>query len=242
MLSSESLQEFINRYQTSEKNVVREYVQHLFLSSLYRLGSADKLLFKGGTALRFIFFSPRFSEDLDFTGHGIFRREEIDNLFIDALAELEKTGINVSYKEAKPTTGGYLGLIHYDIFNQFGDMKFEVSLRRGKRMKGELVTIISDFIPPYTLISLPQIDLVSGKNEALLARKKPRDYYDLYFILRHPQLNKFIAKPKLKIVWDNLKTCRIDFRRELSALLPASHHMVLKDFETLLKKEVMRYL
>jgi predicted nucleotidyltransferase component of viral defense system len=90
---------------------VREYIQHLFLAELYKIREADKLLFKGGTALRVAFLSPRFSEDLDFTGVNIFRHKEIDDWFLAVLAELEKMGIDIYFKEAKPTSGGYLGLI-----------------------------------------------------------------------------------------------------------------------------------
>jgi len=117
MLTQENIKEFINKFQTNERNVVREYVQHLFLANLYRFRDAEKLLFKGGTALRFIFSSPRFSEDLDFTGQGISRHEEVDSIFLDTVAEIEKAGINISYNEAKPTTGGYLGIIHYELFD-----------------------------------------------------------------------------------------------------------------------------
>ena len=54
---------------TPEPNVAREYVQHVLLASLFG-GIKDevKLAFKGGTALRLLRQSPRFSEDLDFTG------------------------------------------------------------------------------------------------------------------------------------------------------------------------------
>lgn len=241
MLTSENLQEFINKLQTSEKNVVREYIQHLFLANLYKSAGSEKLLFKGGTALRFIYLSPRFSEDLDFTGQGIYRHQEIDNLFLDALAELEKVGINISYKEAKPTTGGYLGLIHYEMYDLAEDMKFEVSLRKGKLVKGDLVTVVSDFIPPYTLVQLAPRELVRGKMEALLNRKKPRDYYDLYFMLRQRELNKVVDKAKIGVVYDNLKSERIDFKRELSALLPVSQHLLLKNFKDVLKKEIEKY-
>ncbi|MBI5399018.1 nucleotidyl transferase AbiEii/AbiGii toxin family protein [Candidatus Saganbacteria bacterium] len=242
MLTEENLQEYINKFQTNKNNIVREYIQHLFLANLYKGRTSEKLLFKGGTALRIIFQSPRFSEDLDFTGQNIFTHQEIDGMFIDALAEMEKVGINVSYKEAKPTTGGYLGLIHYEAFNIAADMKFEVSLRKGKKVSGELISVISDFIPAYVLIHIPTDELVGGKMAALLARKKPRDYYDLYFMLRHPQLNRNIDKKQLKTVFYALKDEKIDFKRELSVLLPTSHHLILKNFKDLLVKEIAKYL
>ncbi|MBI5701827.1 nucleotidyl transferase AbiEii/AbiGii toxin family protein [Candidatus Saganbacteria bacterium] len=242
MLTPEDLQEFINKYQTNKKNIVREYIQHLFLSALYRANGAEKLLFKGGTALRIVFQSPRFSEDLDFTGLNIFNYREIDDLFISALAEVEKYGINITYKEAKPTTGGYLGLIHYSAFDVMEDMKFEVSLRKRREIKGELTNIALDYAPPYTIVHVPPKELIDGKMAALLDRHKPRDYYDLYFILRHHQLNQAIGKSHLRKVVELLEKEKINFKSELSVLLPASHQLILKNFKNILRKEIGKYL
>ena len=241
MMNLESLKEFIRKYQTNKRNIVREYIQNLFLSSLYKIAGSDKLLFKGGTALRLIYLSPRFSEDLDFTGQGIHGHTEIDDLFIGALSELEKTGLNVSYKEAKPTTGGYLGLIHYDNYEESEDMKFEVSLRKGRPMTGELVTVSSEMEPPYIIMQIPPKELISGKMSALLSRKKPRDYYDLYFMLRSQALNKLVDKDKLKAVYKNLASEGADFKADLGSLLPVSHQMLLKDFKGILKRELEKY-
>lgn len=242
MLNSKNLKEFIDRWQTTKENVVREYIQNLFLGALYKNEGSEKLLFKGGTALRLIYLSPRFSEDIDFTGQRIYRNEEIEDLFVGALSEVAKVGINIYFKEAKPTTGGYLGLIHYEAYDLVEDMKFEVSLRKGKALKGEMATITSDFIPPYMLAQVPPGELVAGKTAALLSRKKPRDYYDLYFMLRHRELAKYVDKSKLGIVLGHLDSERIDFKKELSILLPASHQMLLKNFKGILKKEIEKYL
>ena len=75
-------------------NIVREYFQHIFLGELYKLPDAEKLLFKGGTALRIIYGSPRFSEDLDFSLFGLSHHEVksfVEGLFIKILAEIEKS-------------------------------------------------------------------------------------------------------------------------------------------------------
>lgn len=242
MLSIENLKEFTKRYQTKEINVVREYIQHLFLSYLYKMPGAGDLLFKGGTALRIIYQSPRFSEDLDFTGQNIYDTSAIEQLFISTLTEIEKTGITIDLKEAKPTTGGYLGIIHYELHDFIEDMKFEVSLRRGKTQKNDISSIINDYVPSYSLIHQAAKEIVGGKIAALLDRQKPRDYYDLYFILRHPELNKCLNKKILPRVKENLSKSRVNFKRELSMLLPVSHQLILKDFRGLCLKEINKYL
>lgn len=241
MLTLESLQEFTRKFQTNERNVVREYIQHLFLAGLYKSKGAEKLLFKGGTALRVVYQSPRFSEDVDFTGQGVHSYKEIDDLFLEALSEVEKIGLDISYKEAKPTAGGYLGVIHYKIFELVENMKFEISLRKRAPLKGELTTIVPELTTPYTLIHLPPKELVSEKMEALLTRRKPRDYYDCYFALRSRELNKLVDKNRLKLVLKNLETERVNFKTELSNLLPISHHSLLPNFKDILKKEIRKY-
>src|SRR3989338_3631770 len=99
MITQDAIKKLATQYRTSEfPNIVREYFQHLFLSQLYRLENSDNILFKGGTALRIIYGSPRFSEDLDFS---IFRVEQysqkefIEDLFAAVLMEIEKAGIKV---------------------------------------------------------------------------------------------------------------------------------------------------
>jgi len=241
MLSLENLKEFTKKFQTIEKNIVREYIQHLFLSSLYKFPKAEKLLFKGGTALRIIYGSPRFSEDLDFTGENIHGYKLVDELFLNTLSEIEKQGIKTDFKEAKLTTGGYLGIIHYEIYNFVEDMKFEISLRKSKKITKEITTIINDYVPHYTILHLSSEEIVKEKMTALLDRKKPRDYYDLYFFLRHSALHKFMEKTLLKQVLDNLEKEKIDFKEELSVLLPVSHQMILRDFQSNLIREIKKF-
>ncbi len=242
MLNIENLKEFTDKNQTRLENIIREYIQHLFLSSLYKIKGSEKLLFKGGTALKFIYNSPRFSEDLDFDGQNIHQNKLIDDLFIETISEVEKIGIEIGLKEAKPTTGGYLGIISYRLYDISGEMKFEISLRSGKKSDYEMVTIVSDYLPSYSIIHSPAEKIVKGKIEALLNRGKPRDYYDIYFILRHPELRKTIGKNQLKAIERNLNKTEINFKKELSVLLPVSHQIILKDFKKLLKQEIGKYL
>ena len=47
--------------------VVREYWEVVLLNRLFESPGGKDLVFKGGTALRLAYGSPRFSEDLDFS-------------------------------------------------------------------------------------------------------------------------------------------------------------------------------
>jgi len=240
MLSRESLGKFTKLFQTDIENVAREYCQHLFLSFLYQQAEAERLLFKGGTALRVILKSPRFSEDLDFTGSGILQ-ETIEELFARTLLEVERTGLKVEIVETKKTTGGYLGIATFFLHDLKIKIQIEVSLRNEKRLKGIRTLIQSNYLPAYTLVHLPIENIISGKLEALFNRKKPRDFYDYYFLLvgNYPLIKE---SKNLKKVQEMLQDSEINFRAELKKMLPASHQFVLKDFKKNLTQEIKKYL
>ena len=52
------------------RHVAREYLQARILGSMQRAGAMIPLAFHGGTALRFLYRIPRYSEDLDFALEG----------------------------------------------------------------------------------------------------------------------------------------------------------------------------
>lgn len=53
------------------RGIMVEYLQHELLDSLFKLKEAVLLSFIGGTAIRMLQQSPRFSEDLDFDNFGL---------------------------------------------------------------------------------------------------------------------------------------------------------------------------
>jgi len=240
MLSIKNLEKFTNQTQTSIKNVVREYCQHLFLSYLYKQPGSEKILFKGGTALRIIFHSPRYSEDLDFTGVNI-SQQEVEEIFVNVLADLENTGIKVELEEGKPTTGGYLGIVKFHAYEKTITVQIEISLRKGKKFGIKRALIEDDYIPAYTLVHSPQEEIIKGKLEALFNRKKPRDFYDYFFLLsgNYPLVKE---KENLKAVFNLIKETKIDFRGELREFLPHSHAMHLRDFKKILEQKILTFL
>lgn len=240
MLSRDNLEKFTKLQQTSVQNVVREYCQHLFLSYLYQNPGSEKMLFKGGTAMRIILKSPRFSEDLDFTGAGI-THKEIEGLFTDTLANIERTGMTVHLEEATKTTGGYLGIAMFEAYDMKINVQIEVSLRRGKTFKKIRALIASDYIPAYTLVHLSLGDIVQGKLEALADRHKPRDFYDYFFLLSgdYPAAR---TKENLKNVLKLLRRENTNFQMELKKFLPASQAMHLRDFKKILEEKILAYL
>lgn len=250
MISKETITALTRRYQTSEfPNIVREYFQHIFLSELYKLPGTEKMLFKGGTALRMIYGSPRFSEDLDFSLFAVESRlvkAFVEDLFIKVLIEIEKTGVQIKINDkSDKTSGGYFGAAEFrtDVYPP-ASVEINISVRNERKIKAEPDSIANDFIPTYTVLHLPQEELIEEKIfGALLERKKPRDFYDTYFIMRKgllsPSQKRRLFEEKEKII---VEAGKINFQNELGALLPADQHAIIKDFPTTLERELNRQL
>lgn len=240
MVTIKNLEKFTNKFQTGIDNIVREYCQHLFLSYLYQEPKSEKLLFKGGTALRIIFGSPRFSEDLDFSGFNI-NYPDIEKIITSTMSNIEKSGLLVDILESKKTSGGYLAIISFKLENHTSRIQLEISLRASKEVSGTRTIIHNSFVPAYTLVHLPIENLLAEKIEALFHRQKPRDFFDYYFLLSG---NYGIAKDKrnLKKVLSALEKSKIDFRSELRRFLPVSQAQHMKDFKKILIDKINNYV
>lgn len=238
MLSISEIKRLAGQFHTNELNVAREYAQHIFLSYLYADPAADALLFKGGTALRIVYQSPRFSEDLDFTACLPFYKTK---------TLIERTAIKVRQEidgfrllESKPTSGGYFGVMRAPV----GPWRIEVLVQasaRQKALKGEAVLVTTRLAPSYGVIALPEAALVSEKIAALLSRRKPRDFYDLYFILRKPMGDKkAIAARRPEILEKLDQADQKILYNELKVFLPKSHWAIIQRLPDQLKRELGR--
>src|SRR3990167_8155252 len=61
-----------------KENILKEYLQYKILNSIFNSEYAAKLVFLGGTALRIVYGSTRFSEDLDFDNFTLSEQEFTD--------------------------------------------------------------------------------------------------------------------------------------------------------------------
>lgn len=233
MLILDEIKRLSTKLQTTELNVRREFVQHQFLRFFYQQPMASKVYFKGGTALRIVYHSPRFSEDLDFDSQLSF--SNLESIVESTLELLGKDGIENEIIESKMTSGGYLGIIELD------NLRTSLEISNRKKSNGEPNTIVGDFTAPYNLFSLERSSLVSEKIEALLSRQKPRDFYDLYFMLRARLLTQKEKNLLLKVKTLVVST-EINFEKELKIFLPKSHWATISDFKKVLLMAINDYL
>lgn len=161
--------------------VVREYWEILILKGLFESSFGLKLIFKGGTALRLAYDSPRFSEDLDFSltsdpFKGAFPMS-VKKIIIPfpelAISDLEEK--YYTYLAEIKVTQNYLPFPFR--------IKIEISKRQSKNYQWKLHLLTS---PVTTVITLGQVatleQLYDDKLSCLKGRAKPKDLFDLWYI------------------------------------------------------------
>ena len=177
------------------RSLVREYLQARILLALQDSGAFANWAFLGGTALRFLYHLPRYSEDLDFSlapakGDPRFEKH-MDSVRRDLMAEAYD--VDVKIRPGKAVAAAlvkFRGLLHQlglsPHTNEVIMVKVELDTRppHGARTETRLVR-------RFVILNLHHYDrpsLLAGKLHAILSRKytKGRDIYDLAWYLSDP--------------------------------------------------------
>ena len=192
MLSFDQICEYFPKQlaKTSPKAILVEYLQYELLDSLFKLPGSEKLSFIGGTAIRIIYQSQRFSEDLDFDNFGL-SPKAFSALVDKACAEMRLKGFRLERSHVKRGP-------HYHCYIKFPDLlpalglsghreeKIHLSLdsEEKKKLFPPQIKLLNKFgvfrnIP----VSSPDV-LLAQKLLAILFRKreKGRDFYDASFL------------------------------------------------------------
>jgi predicted nucleotidyltransferase component of viral defense system len=245
MISQSAITELATKEQTTETNIAREYLQHLFLRSFYRKNGADKFLFKGGTAIRIIFEGSRYSEDLDFSIPPL-SKKEIEDVLIAAFTDLRAEGgvtTELRLEEATPTSGGYFADTQVDILGFTVGMKSNLQIKHDPASLASETHVISMplFVPAYSLMALETGLLVHEKIQALIERHKARDVFDAYFFGRSPALRGYIPRDektlhKIDSALDEVSDH--DLEADLKPFLPRNYQSIIKQLKTALRRDL----
>jgi predicted nucleotidyltransferase component of viral defense system len=176
---ADNLQKSLN---ISQEQIVREEYEMIILKHLFESELGSLFVFKGGTALKLAYGSPRFSEDLDFSVLENFPKEKLDRLLRRIASQYDV--LKIMDLTQKYYT--YFGLfrVKEDFMNQAFSIKFEVSVRpiNLKRDTDYKLLALSSRITNLTVLaqveSLAQIE----KEKKTINPLRIRDIFDLWFI------------------------------------------------------------
>jgi len=170
--------------------VEKDYAIGWVLFGISESSLSDELVFKGGTALSKVYFPLgwRLSEDLDLT---ISERSDLKNISIKLIEELPgivekasgglllnfkyKPFINPSYLQVRVQYSGLLGK---------NKIKIEVS-KEGFIGDVRKVKVPKAYdYPEFSVLTYTLENILAEKMRSILERKRIRDYYDVWKILR----------------------------------------------------------
>lgn len=173
-------------------NAMREYLQAYVLRALHDEGFFRSAAFVGGTALRFLYGLPRFSEDLAFSLTGEKGAYSFDKFMHKVDQELKLAGYQaaVTFKSENTVQNAMVkfeGLLFEAKLSPLKAQKFSIKIEidtkppAGAVLKTELVNKYF----PISFLSYDTASLFAGKLHAILSRKyaKGRDYFDLGWYL-----------------------------------------------------------
>lgn len=205
--------------------IVREECEMVLLQRIFNSFMGEKLVFRGGTALRLAYGSPRFSDDLDFTQLRTIelkkfqkwcRETERDNPYLKlAEAVKKKYTLFAIFKVIDPA------------LSQTISIKLEISLRKQNWQKEkdyQLIGLKSQVTPLTVLAQVASLNWIN-KEKLSINPIRIRDVFDLWFIAQ--KLNK-----EYQVNFGQFKTHEV--KRELNRLLPLSSRRLIESW--LIKK------
>ncbi len=205
----------------SQEQIVREEYEMILLKAIFESEVGSSFVFKGGTALRLAYGSPRFSEDLDFSVVKALEKEQVDSV-LKTIAKQHEPLTLIETIQKKYT---YFALfrVKEEFMTQPFSIKFEASTRPVDWKKGrdyQLLALTSRVTNLTVLAQVATLEQISREKKTI---KPPRirDIFDLWFIA------KKLGKPT-----------RMNFRnwdakivkQELHKFLPASERKLLEQW------------
>ncbi len=197
----------------NQRAILREYLQCKILQYIGMSPIASKLAFIGGTSIRILYGSQRFSEDLDFDNFGLEEGEFA--LAADYIAmNLEREGLDVEITSNRNKTVFHYRVKFPGIFYKYG-LSGHANEKLYIKVDSEAQGI--DYQPELKLVQRldvqtnvrcsPLPTLLSQKLNAYFDRVQGRDLYDIAFLFGLTKPDYSYLSQKLNI--DNANQLRV---------------------------------
>jgi len=205
--------DFIKRFYSKDeqvflKAIIREFLQYQILDIIYNSEFWKNLCFLGWTSIRILYWSKRFSEDLDFDNFWL-DEKNFEKLSEKIKKWLEKLWYDVEIKNIFKWAWHCNIKLPKILFDSWlSNYKEEKILIQIDTVKQDFkYNCVNKYIDKFWIFNLiktsPWDVLLSKKIHALLARKriKWRDFYDILFLLDFTKPNYEYLSAKIWI-WD----------------------------------------
>ncbi len=155
---------------------------YLITHLLYVLKDIPGIHFKGGTAINKIFLDyERISEDLDFS-----LTRSLHDVEEEIKDKLQSTIFNKITHDKRVDKFIRL-IIHYKLFHEEGTIFLDLNEKAKlllKPVKMKIPHFYKGIIPEFEVSCLRREELIAEKVMAVCQRYKPRDYLDIYYLIK----------------------------------------------------------
>lgn len=201
------------------QGILVEYLQHELLDSIFKQKESGLLSFIGGTAIRVLYHSPRFSENLDFDNFGL-TFDQFEKLLTIACADMTHKGFLIEQRFVE--RGAYHCYIKFpEILYQAGLSPLEsrkilirIDTDTKERFYDSQGHIINRFALYRRILTAPASVLLAQKMMTVLGRKreKGRDLFDVSYL-------SGLAKPDYDYIAKSIRLDREQFLERFSERL-----------------------
>ena len=244
MITKEQVQELTKKFSIDWYSVIREYFQIIFLSCLYEDKVSHEVFFKGGTAIRLLLNSFRFSEDLDFTTN--LDSEDLEKLVSKTVKKINLIAQNVTFKRLKSIDQTFTGTLSFQSDEYKYPLNIHVDFSYREKPLTQKESVLETIFPvsPYPLVvHMSWEEIFAEKIRALMTRAKGRDLFDIWYLLsKDIEIDIKLVNKKMELYNKQIKKEDIvnkikSFKEEilindLNKYLPSTHRKMtskLKD-------------
>lgn len=233
LMDEKILRRLADKQQIPLGTLEKDYALTNLLSIIARFPKLNSMVFKGGTAIKKIYFERfRFSEDLDFTCS-----EDISTEFMN-FVEKEMKSLDVKFTEIvdiERKGESFKFKVRYSQFNgNPTSVRVDLSLRDDVLMDHPTKPVLHFYDTLTSKFEIPTMSLeeiMTEKIRAIIYTKHPRHLHDVWYLNEQSvNLNPDVVRTKIKRVYgvsfdlgkfrDRIAEKEKDWIKDLQPLLP----------------------
>lgn len=211
--------------------IEKDYAVTSILFLISQFPKIDRMIFKGGTALKKVHFSDfRFSEDIDFTCMEDVS-EELFSLLYDNKDTLDFTVTEIKKETTRGNSKKFM--VKYNGFKNYpNNVRVDLSLREKVQNEPSTLKVLHNYstIPTFSIHSMIIEEIMAEKVRAVIYSGAPRHLYDLnYLFAKRITLNPDLVRAKIALYNEDfsiekfrksIEEMMIDWVKDLSPFLP----------------------
>lgn len=216
----------------------KDYAVTSVLSLISQFQKINKMVFKGGTALKKVYFNDfRFSEDIDFTC----LEDVSEELY--SLLDSKKSSLDFTVSDIKKETtmgNSKKFTVKYRGFNNYpNNVRVDLSLREKVQNEVSNLEVLHNYseIPTFSIPSMTVEEIMAEKVRAVIYSGAPRHLHDLnYLFAKRILLNPVLVRTKISLYGEDFSIEK--FRESIAAM----EKEWVKDLSPLLPQDPLPFI